>query len=109
MMIQRIHILGASGSGATTLGQALAENLTYPHFDIDDSYWLPTEPPFTEKRERFERQKLLMDDVTTHDAWVLSGSLCGWGDMAIPLFDLSFVQYEFPSCNYMKLKGIFTS
>jgi hypothetical protein len=29
-----------------------------------------------------------MDDVTAHDAWVVSGSLCGWGDVAIPLFEL---------------------
>jgi adenylate kinase family enzyme len=87
-MTQRIHILGASGSGATTLGRTLAECLTYPHFDTDDYYWLPTEPPCIEKRERFERQKLLMEYLTTHDRWVLSGSLCGWGDVAIPLFEL---------------------
>jgi hypothetical protein len=29
-----------------------------------------------------------MDALTAHDAWVLSGSLCGWGDVAIPLFEL---------------------
>jgi Shikimate kinase len=44
-MIHRIHILGASGSGTTTLGRALAERLQYPHFDTDDSFWVPTDPP----------------------------------------------------------------
>jgi hypothetical protein len=29
-----------------------------------------------------------MDDVTAHVGWVLSGSLCGWGDVAISLFEL---------------------
>jgi hypothetical protein len=29
-----------------------------------------------------------MDDVTAQDAWVVSGSLCGWGDVAIPHFEL---------------------
>jgi hypothetical protein len=29
-----------------------------------------------------------MDDLIAQDAWVLSGSLCGWGDVAIPLFEL---------------------
>jgi hypothetical protein len=29
-----------------------------------------------------------MDDLTADDAWVVSGSLCGWGDSAIPLFEL---------------------
>ena len=87
-MIQRIHILGASGSGTTTLGRALAARLQCPHFDIDDYFWLPTDPPFTQQRERTERAQLLMDDLTAQDAWVVSGSLCGWGDGAIPLFEL---------------------
>jgi hypothetical protein len=34
------------------------------------------------------RQQLLTDDLTTHESWALSGSLCGWGDVAIPLFNL---------------------
>ena len=87
-MIHRMHILGASGSGTTTLGRALAERLQYPHFDTDSYFWVPTDPPYTQQRERSERAKLLMDDVTAQDAWVVSGSLCGWGDMAIPLFEL---------------------
>ena len=29
-----------------------------------------------------------MNDLTAQDAWVVSGSLCGWGDVAIPLFEL---------------------
>jgi adenylate kinase family enzyme len=87
-MITRLHILGASGSGTTTLGRALAHRFQYAHFDTDDYFWLPTDPPFTHQRERTERQQLLMDDVMAHDAWVVSGSLCGWGDVAIPLFEL---------------------
>jgi hypothetical protein len=87
-MIHRIHILGASGSGTTTLGRALAERLQCLHFDTDDYFWLPTDPPYTQRRERSERAQLLMDDVTAHDAWVVSGSLCRWGDVAMPLFEL---------------------
>ena len=86
-MIQRIHILGASGSGTTTLGRALAARLQCPHFDADDSFWVPTDPPYTHQRARTERQHLLMGDLTAHDSWVVSGSLCGWGDVAIPLFE----------------------
>src|SRR5438874_6737147 len=87
-MVKRIHILGASGSGTTTLGRAFAERLQYPHFDTDDYFWVPTDPPYTQQRERPERAQLLMDDLTAHDAWVVSGSLYGWGDVAIPLFEL---------------------
>jgi adenylate kinase family enzyme len=88
MMLHCIHILGASGSGTTTLGRALAERLQCPHFDTDDYFWLPTDPPFTHQRACTERQQLLMDDLIAHDSWVLSGALCGWGDGAIPRFEL---------------------
>jgi adenylate kinase family enzyme len=87
-MIKRIHILGASGSGTSTLGKALAEKLNYTHFDTDDYYWLPPKYSFTQKRELVERQNLLMNDLMNHGHWVLSGSLCDWGDIYIPLFDM---------------------
>jgi adenylate kinase family enzyme len=87
-MIHRIHILGAFGSGTTTLGQALAERRQCPHFETDDYVWILTDPPYTHQRERTERQQLLMDDLTAQEHWVVSGSLCGWGDVAIPLFEL---------------------
>jgi adenylate kinase family enzyme len=87
-MVTRIHLLGASGSGTTTLGRALAARLQCSHFDTDDYFWLPTDPPFTTQREPTARQQLLMDALTTQDSWVLSGSLCGWGDIAMPLFEL---------------------
>jgi len=86
-MYNRIHIFGASGSGTSTLGAALARHLQYQHFDSDKYYWLPTNPPFQIKREIEDRQKLLLADLAS-DSWVLSGSLCKWGDVAIPLFDL---------------------
>jgi len=87
--MRRIHIFGASGSGTTTLGRALASRLQCSHFDSDDYYWLPTAPPFQQSRERHSRQKLLLRDLKDADAWVLSGSLCGWGDVAVELFDLA--------------------
>jgi adenylate kinase family enzyme len=95
-MSNSIHIFGASGSGTTTLGRALAEHLNYIHFDTDDYFWSPTDPPFTQKRETTLRQQHLMDDLTAHESWVLSGSLCGWGNVAIPSFDL--VTYLWVPC-----------
>lgn len=87
-MLRRIHILGASGSGTTTLGQELASQLKISHYDTDDYYWLPTEPPFQKVRAVKERQSLLMRDLEGHNDWILTGSLCGWGDIFIPMFDL---------------------
>jgi adenylate kinase family enzyme len=85
---RRIHLVGASGSGTTALGRALARHLACPHFDTDDYFWLPTDPPFEQIRDRAVREALLRADLDHHPAWALSGSLCGWGDIFVPLFDL---------------------
>jgi adenylate kinase family enzyme len=84
----RVHIVGASGSGTTTLGLALASRLEIPHLDTDDYYWLPSDPPYREPRPREERIALLEPRLLATDSWVLSGSLVGWGDALIPYFDL---------------------
>jgi adenylate kinase family enzyme len=103
-MINRIHILGASGSGTTTSGRALAECLQSPHFDTDNYFWLPTDPPYIHQRERTERTQLLMDDLTAQDSWVVSGSLCGWGDVAIPLFELVVFLWIPPDVRMARLR-----
>ena len=41
MTAQRIHIVGASGSGPTTLGAALAQAMHAPHQDSHHFYCLP--------------------------------------------------------------------
>ena len=85
-MRTRIHILGGSGSGTTTVGAALAHRLAILHLDTDDYYWLPSHPPYAAKRPVEERLQLLDRDAGEDGSWVLSGSLCGWGDPLIPRF-----------------------
>jgi len=85
----RIHVTGASGSGTTTLGAALAAALGCRHLDADDFYWLPTDPPYREPRPRPERQAMLRRAVDAAPAWVLSGSMCDWGDLLIPEIELA--------------------
>jgi adenylate kinase family enzyme len=80
--------LGASGSGTTTLASALAAKHGCRHLDTDNFYWIPTDPPFREKRAIEQRLELLGEAIQRSNSWVLSGSLCGWGDVLIPRFDL---------------------
>jgi adenylate kinase family enzyme len=84
----RIHILGASGSGTTTLAACIAGRHGHRHLDTDDYYWLPTQPPFREIRPREERLAILWQALREQTRWVLSGPLCGWGDPLIAEFDL---------------------
>lgn len=50
-LIKKVHILGASGSGTTTLAQALSKELKYKYFDTDDFFWIKTNPPYQQKRQ----------------------------------------------------------
>ncbi len=83
----RVHIVGASGSGTSTLGVALAERANAVHLDTDDYYWLPTDPPYETARPMPERLTRLRADLGAAGRFVLSGSLCGWGDPLIPRFE----------------------
>jgi len=78
----RIHVFGPSGAGTSTLGRALATALGSQHFDTDDFYWVPTDPPFREKRPVAERRALMQALFLPRSDWVLSGSLDNWaGDV----------------------------
>ena len=90
-----IHIFGASGSGTTTLGKKIAEELGYKHMDTDDYYWMPTDPKFTQKRPVEERIALMKKDIEQFENVVISGARAGWGDPLVPYFTLA-VRIELP-------------
>jgi len=85
----RIHIFGASGSGTSTVGRAIADEYGFKHFEVDDLFWEATDPPYQRARERSHRQRLLIEALSSTPCWVLTGSLAGWGDIAIDLFELA--------------------
>ncbi|MBS3740676.1 MAG: AAA family ATPase [Candidatus Cloacimonetes bacterium] len=87
-MIKNIHVFGPSGSGTTTLGEILSNEYDLTHFDADDYFWYPTEPPYEKIRPVEERQELLLKDIKLSVSWVISGSITGWGDIFIPYFEL---------------------
>jgi len=80
----RVHILGASGTGCSTLGRALADHLGSQAFDVDDFYWRPSDPPFADKRPIRERLALMEEMFLPRSDWILSGSCSGWGDVIVP-------------------------
>lgn len=79
----RLHVMGASGTGTTTLGRALADYWSVPHADTDDYFWLPTDPPYAVKRPEAERLKLMKRVFVPREAWVLSGSMLRWGESIV--------------------------
>lgn len=83
--MKKIHIFGASGSGTSTLGESLANELLYTHLDTDEYFWLNK---FTDIREIDDRKKVLKADLSKYERSILSGALCGWGDSFKSYFDL---------------------
>lgn len=87
-MLGIIHIVGASGAGTTTLGQGLDREHGYKWLDTDDCFWEQSDPPFVRSLPHEERVKRMGAAIEEHPKCVISGSLCGWGDVFIPQFDL---------------------
>ncbi|WP_116133484.1 hypothetical protein [Tropicimonas sp. IMCC34043] len=85
----RIHIFGASGTGTTTVGRALANALATQHFETDDFYWMPTDPPFRVKRPIPERRALMETVFLPRRDWVLSGSIHSWSEGIAQRFTLA--------------------
>ncbi len=85
-----VHITGASGSGVTTLGRALAKATDAVQLDTDDFYWAPDEPKYSVKREIPERIALLREamEAAGPRGWILSGSVGNWAAPLVPLFQL---------------------
>ena len=99
-----IHITGASGSGTSTLGAALAAELGVAHLEADDYYWLPTTPPFTSKRDRFERLSCLVADMQAKKGAVVAGSVVDWGQEVENSFDLIVFLYVDAEVRVERLK-----
>lgn len=100
----RIHIFGASGAGATTLGHALSEQLGLPYFDTDSYFWLPTKPPYTQRRPVAERNAQLAQDLANSPSWILGGSVVGWGEQWLAAFDLAVFLWLPPAVRLARLQ-----
>ncbi|MFA6083021.1 adenylate kinase [Mucilaginibacter sp.] len=89
----KIHIMGASCAGSTTLGNALAEQLSIPYFDTDDYFWEPSDVPYTIRRDTDKRNNMLKSDLAKNKDYILGGSLISWGNEWKEMFDLVVFLY----------------
>jgi adenylate kinase family enzyme len=78
--LKRVGITGASGCGVTTLGAALAARLDAVHIDMDDHFWIATDPPYQQKRDVPERLARIRAEQAQTGRWVISGTLDGWAE-----------------------------
>ena len=84
-----IHVFGASGSGTSTLAKALCDKTGFRLMEVDDYFWLPSDPPFTNRRDSSESAALMQSDIDEHENVIIAGSATGWGDFLIPQLSLA--------------------
>jgi adenylate kinase family enzyme len=87
----RISIVGTSGSGKTTLAKRLSRELSVPHVELDEIFWLPGWK--TLERDEFRRRT---EEALAGDAWVVDGNYSPVRDIIWERADtLIFLNYGF--------------
>ncbi len=61
----------------------MADAWAVPHADADDYFWWPSDPPYTSERPPADRVALMQQVFIPRRAWVLSGSMLGWGQSVV--------------------------
>jgi hypothetical protein len=61
--------------------------------DTDDLYWLPTDPPYRQKRDTHERRALLRERLAESKEIVVAGSVMEWDAESEDSFDLIVFLY----------------
>jgi adenylate kinase family enzyme len=100
----KIHIMGASCAGSTTLGNTLAGLWGYTYLDTDAYFWQPSDVPFTVRRTFQERNELLKQELKKHENVIVGGSLINWGQDWQTFFDLVVFLYVPPAVRMKRLK-----
>ena len=77
-MQNRILLLGASGSGTSTIGKILCNKLKIVHVDLDDLFWYKTDPPFTKFRSKKDLKDLVENRILKLNEWIISGDPGEW-------------------------------
>ena len=70
-----IHVMGASGSGTSTIGGLLGKTLDFDVIESDFYKWKQTIPEFQIMRPIEESNALLMERITSSKNLIITGSL----------------------------------
>ena len=68
----RVQLIGASGTGKSTLGGELSKRLGIPLLEVDRYYW--ADDDFRVKRSDEEKRAMLFADLAIHDSFVFTGA-----------------------------------
>lgn len=83
-----ILVCGLNGAGKSTLGRALAKELRF-HFINDEDLYFPKDDPrylYASPRPREEVERLLLQEVKTHENFVFASVKVDYGEAVTPFF-----------------------
>jgi adenylate kinase family enzyme len=80
--MQRISVIGNSGSGKTTVAKAIAAALGVPHLELDSVFHQPDWEPLD--TDEFRR---IVSEFTAADGWVVDGNYSAVRDIVWSLAD----------------------
>lgn len=90
---KRIAVIGATGSGKTTLAQRLGDALDMPVIELDAMHWMPgwTEKPWPDIRAE-------LDPLTQQECWITDGNYSQVRDLIWPRAD-TIIWLDYPLLN----------
>jgi len=90
--MQRINVVGTTGSGKTTVARRIAEALGCPHVELDALHW---EPGWQEAPEEVLRERV--SEATRGSPWVVDGNYSKVRDIVWGRVDtVVWLDYSFP-------------
>jgi adenylate kinase family enzyme len=73
----RLFIIGAAGSGKTTLAREIGNKLNIQPVNLDDIFWDNSLNAYGIKRNEIERDKIL-DEEINKSSWIIEGAYISW-------------------------------
>ncbi|MHB0898226.1 MAG: P-loop NTPase family protein [Spirochaetales bacterium] len=83
----KLFIIGAAGSGKTTLAKRIGLRLGIEITNLDDLFWVNNGKNYGVKRPAPERDALL-DSVLARESWIIEGAYVEWPRRGIEEADL---------------------
>ena len=100
----KIHIIGGSGTGKSTLARQLSEKYGGLHVDLDDLFWDNTADRYDVKMPEDKRAQLL-NEVLEKSDWITEGVYYSWVGDCFQLADAIYL-LDIPQkvCSYRIIK-----
>ncbi len=77
MTINKIHIIGAPGSGKSFLARRINQTCQHPHLDLDDIFWDKNIPNYTTKAS-IENRTADLENFLQNEKYIIEGVYYDW-------------------------------